>query len=337
MIPRLDSSVTVTVAEPSQVGEARRRAVALAESLGFGPTQAGNVAVVVTEAATNLVKHTTGGLLALRAVEGPTPTVEVLALDRGPGMADVQRCLEDGYSTAGSPGNGLGAIRRLAALFDVHSRPGVGSAVLAQLSAGPPGGAEQVEIGAVCLPFPGEEQCGDAWAISHEPDRCLLLVVDGLGHGPLATTAAREAVRIFEANIDRRPAEILQLAHPALRPTRGAAVAVAEIALDSRQVRFAGVGNIAGRIIQPNGTSRGLVSHNGTLGHQLHSVGEFTYPWPEGAVLVLHSDGLQTQWGLDRYPGLLGQHPGLIAGVLYRDFGRKNDDATVVVARDVPR
>ena len=340
MIPFLEKSVALPVVEASQVGEVRRTAVALAEGLGFGPTEVGTVGIVATEAATNLVKHARDGLIVLRAVKDTAPaSVEVLALDRGPGMADVGQCLRDGYSTAGGPGTGLGAMRRLAMTFDFFSLPGVGTALLAQVTARPVATGQPesgLQVGVVCVPIAGEQICGDAWAVSHQRGRSVFLVADGLGHGALAATAADEAVRLFEANAQRPPAEFIQVAHAALRSTRGAAMAVAEINVPERVVRFAGVGNIAGRILH-NGASQGLVSHNGTVGHQLHTVREFTYAWPEGALLVLNSDGLLTQWSLDSYPGLAEHHPGLVASIILRDFSRNRDDVTVVVAREGAR
>ena len=100
----------------------------------------------------------------------------------------------------------------------------------------------------------------------------------------------------------------------------------------TRILTFAGVGNIAGAIIGP--TSRqGLVSLSGTLGHEVRKVRAFEYPWPTGATLVMHSDGLGTQWDIGRYPGLATRHPALVAGILYRDFRRVRDDVTVVVIR----
>jgi hypothetical protein len=131
---------------------------------------------------------------------GPIGGLEVLALDLGPGMADVGRCLADGYSTAGSRGVGLGAMARLSALFDIHSRPGEGTAVLARLWSAPlPERPEAagLEFGVVSLPLAGEEVCGDAWAVDEGRGRSFVLVVDGLGHGPQAAEAAREAVRAF--------------------------------------------------------------------------------------------------------------------------------------------
>jgi hypothetical protein len=120
--------------------------------------------------------------------------------------------------------------------------------------------------------------------------------------------------------------------HGPLRATRGASLAIAELHFGSKTVRYAGVGNIAGTILHGE-LSHSMVSHNGIVGHELHSVVEFQYQWDPGRTMVLHSDGLQTRWKIDAYPGLIVRHPALIAGVLYRDFHRGRDDATVVVAR----
>ena len=80
-----------------------------------------------------------------------------------------------------------------------------------------------------------------------------------------------------------------------------------------------------------------MVSHNGTVGHVTRKVQEFVYPWLPGALVIMHSDGLGTQWSLERYPGLALRDPALIAGVLYRDFQRGRDDVTVLVAREAAR
>jgi serine phosphatase RsbU (regulator of sigma subunit) len=160
------------------------------------------------------------------------------------------------------------------------------------------------------------------------------LMADGLGHGPLAARAADEAVRVFRESGHLRPAEILEAAHGTLRATRGASVAIAEITYVDKIVRYAGIGNIAGAVLSATGR-RSLVSSNGTLGHELHQLREFSYSWPEDGLLILHSDGLHSRWQLETYPGLIGRHVSLIAGVLYRDFVRGSDDVTVLAARVV--
>ncbi|HEY2389154.1 MAG TPA: SpoIIE family protein phosphatase, partial [Candidatus Binatia bacterium] len=196
----------------------------------------------------------------------------------------------------------------------------------------------QIEPGAVLsggihVPYPGEEVSGDAWSVSATGGRHLVLVSDGLGHGAAAAAASAVARETFRRHLDGTPESMLARVHEALRPTRGAAVAIAEIDRRRQQVRFAGIGNIMGTIVA-DGTTRSVVSHHGTAGHDVRRIQEFSYPWPAGATLVLHSDGLQSRWTLERYPGLAAHHPALTAAILYRDFRRERDDTSVVVLRD---
>ncbi|MBV9773104.1 MAG: SpoIIE family protein phosphatase [Gemmatimonadetes bacterium] len=327
---------TIGVGDASAVGEVRRRLSTLAQEMGFGETDAGRVAVVATEMAGNLAKHARGGgqILAQTRIRDERPGIEILALDRGPGIASLPQALRDGYSTAGSPGTGLGAMSRMADDFDIHSVAGVGTAVLARLwpqSYGRPT-VPPLEVGAVRIPHPGETACGDAWAWHPRPQGGLVVVADGLGHGPGAAEASSEAVRVFREHPDLAPTEMLRRMHDALRPTRGAAVAVVELDVERGEIRFAGTGNISGAVVTP-ATSQSMVSHSGIVGHQMPRAQEFVYSWPEGALVILHSDGIGTRWTLERYPGLISRDASLVAGVLYRDYSRENDDATVVAAR----
>jgi serine/threonine protein phosphatase PrpC len=221
----------------------------------------------------------------------------------------------------------------LASLFEVQSQEEAGTALLARLLEGKEAG-RYFDVGAINIPVAGEEECGDAWSAHHGPGRSLFMLADGLGHGPAAAEAAQEAVRVFQETVHLSLHEMLSRMHDALKKTRGAAVSIAEIHTDTRTVKYAGVGNISASVIS-GGKTRSMVSHNGTLGHTEVRVQEFQYPWPKDALLVMHSDGLSARWNLDRYPGLQGKHSQLIAGVLYRDFRRERDDATVLVAREV--
>jgi anti-sigma regulatory factor (Ser/Thr protein kinase) len=330
--------LALKVEEGSQVGEVRRAALALAAEVGLGEPRSGRLAIVTTELATNVVKHGGGGEILLRRLDDG-PGLELLALDRGPGMRDVAESLRDGHSTAGTAGTGLGAVVRLSDWHEVYSAPGVGTAVVARLaasagcSAGSSGGVP-LEVGAVCVARRGETVSGDAWSAVQGPHRSIVMVADGLGHGPEAHAAATAAIRAFHEAAAMTPAEIIDAAHRALHGTRGAAVGVAELDWERRVVRFAGVGNIAGAVGRV-GAMRSFVSHGGIVGHECRRVHQFDYDWPAGALLVLHSDGLQTSWKLDRYPGLHRCDPALVAGVLYRDYSRGRDDTTVFVAREM--
>jgi anti-sigma regulatory factor (Ser/Thr protein kinase) len=328
------TATCVGVADPTAAGHARRVLARMAERLDFPETEAGRLALVATELAGNLAKHATRGgrLVAQPVYRGQTAGVEILALDQGPGMANVAQCLRDGYSTAGSPGTGLGAVSRLADEFEIHSAPGVGTAILARVWASVAPAGPGLARGVVSIPKPGQEMCGDGWAVAGAPGAERVLVVDGLGHGPDAARVSIEAARVFRAHAAQSPGEILERMHAALRATRGGAAAVAALDAAAGELRFAGVGNIAGSVVS-GAETRSMVSHNGIVGHEMRKVQEFTYPWTPGSLLVMHSDGVNTRWSLDRYAGLRGRDPALVAGVLLRDHLRGTDDATVLAAR----
>ena len=328
--------VSVRIADNTDVSEARRASLRLARDLDFEGAAEGNLAIVVTELARNVLLHGGGGEIVLQPTKDPVlpAWVDVIALDRGPGIADVSKALKDGYSSAGTPGTGLGAVRRLAATLDLYTRAGEGAALLARVTSGEMERAQKLQTtGSVCIPVAGETRCGDAWEHQDQSGRRLIIVADGLGHGAAASDAAQEALAAFRANLHKSPREILEIAHGSLQKTRGAAVSVAEIDFERQVVRYSGVGNISA-VIVANGKSRSLVSHNGIVGHASEKIREFNFPWHEDAFLIMHSDGLTTRWSLDRYQGLQLKPPSLIAAVLYRDFKRTRDDATIVVTRE---
>jgi len=330
-------SYSFAIEGQSAIAAARRAVGSVAMSAGLPEPSLGRVALVVTELATNLLKHAGTGQLIFGLFEDETGQgLEILSLDNGPGMTDVGACLADGFSTAHSAGNGLGAVRRLSDQFDICSWPGRGTVVLARLLAKPVAGAagRTADYGALALPKAGEDVSGDAWAVGGPPGRRTLMLADGLGHGPEAAQAAVEAVRVFRSNESAPPEAILQRMHLALRCTRGAAASVAALDPALGVVSFAGIGNVAGAAVG-HGAQRRMVSHNGTLGHNVRKVQAFDYPL-SGSLVILNSDGVSNSWSLDAYPGLSEAHPTLVAGVLLRDFARGRDDATVLVCRSRP-
>ena len=335
---RLPASVAlpISLADSSQAGHARRQALTLANLMDFGELRRGQLAIVVTEAAANIAAHAERGELLLVPWQfQENAGIDVLALDNGKGIADVGRSLEDGYSTAGTAGQGLGAISRLANALQIYSLSGGGTALLARVVRESPTAdqsSSDYALGAVSLAVSGETQCGDAWSVHFTPDRSIYIVADGLGHGPYAAEAAREAIRVFQEAPHLSPVRILTDAHLALAKTRGAAVSIAEILHDKAVVNYAGVGNISGAIFDGRKT-RSMVSMNGTLGHSIGRIQDFSYAWDKGSSLIMHSDGLATRWNIDQYPGLAGRHPALLAGILYRDFCRKRDDVTILISR----
>jgi anti-sigma regulatory factor (Ser/Thr protein kinase) len=310
------------VDDSSKVGEARRAAHTLA-NFEFSADVAGKVAIAATELANNLLNHAVRGELLVQTLGShEAEVIELLSIDRGPGMNDIERCMVDGYSTAGTPGNGLGAVRRLADEFDIHSAPGQGTIVMARF------GKSGARYGAVNVPFEGEIECGDAWSLMPDSEGFALFVVDGLGHGAFAAEAARVAIEAFHLNPFVPPQETMVRANGLMSKTRGGAAACARVAGD--RVSFAGIGNISAALVSP-GKSQGLVSHNGTLGRNQRRNQQFEYRREPGALLIMHSDGLSARWDIRNRADLLNRHPAIIAAAIYREHGRGSDDATVVV------
>lgn len=323
------------ITEPSAIASVRRAGQTLGAQLGFNEQQNGELALLITEAATNIIKHAGEGEILLRSLYwSNTAGIEIIALDRGPGIDDVCLQMLDGNSTAGTYGIGLGTIARLSHEFDVYSQPGEGTILWMRLWSDPKIVRQQTwDIGSVCLPMPGEAVCGDAWTVEISDANLTLMMADGLGHGPDAAQASLKAVEVVQERAHESPALLMQSIHDGLRGTRGAAVAVVQIDRNAEQVNFCGIGNIAVSTFDDQ-SRRHLVSHNGIAGTNIRKIQEFPQSWFSNMSLIAHSDGINTRWDLDRHPHLRHCHPALIASLLYRDYCRGRDDVSVVVLRE---
>ncbi len=327
----LDGGTWFRVEAAGTASAVRRAAERLAAELAMPERRIADLAIVAAEAAGNLVKHADAGVVLVRPVRaGGEAGVELVAVDAGPGMADVDHALGDGHSTAGTLGIGLGSILRQADWADLHSVPGKGTVLVAQVWPGPP--PPPAWAAGLVRPMTGEPVCGDAYAVREIDGRRQVMVCDGLGHGRLAEAAAQAAVRGFGTAPAAPPAAVVEVLHRLLGRTRGAALAVAELDAGARVLRYAGLGNISGTILSADGR-RGLVSLPGIAGHQRRQIREYEYPLAPDAVLLMHSDGVVDRWSPADYPGLLARSPQVVAATVLRDAGTRRDDAGVLVAR----
>lgn len=326
--------------DASRIGEARRHAARLCAELGWSEVHAGRLALVVTELATNLLRHAVHGRMLI-ASRPSRSDVEVICVDDGPGMQDVSRSMEDGVSTGGgSPGTGLGAVRRLASSFEVHSSMPEGTVCVARVgSAGEAAGSASPGLsgggyvfGAVCLPVHGETVCGDAWGVALGGADATVMVADGLGHGPIAAEASKAALDVFAANPAADLCSLVEETHAGLKGTRGAALCVLRIDGAAQMVTCSGAGNVATRVMSGI-FDRSMVTQHGTAGVQIRKPDRTSLALPQHGLTIVHSDGLGSRWDSSALNPVLERDPTLAAAILFRNFSRGRDDATVVVVR----
>jgi anti-sigma regulatory factor (Ser/Thr protein kinase) len=324
------------IGELSEVSSVRRAGVDLSRKLGFDDIRSGELAIIITEAATNIGKHAKSGQIYLRPIsQGDKHGIEVLAVDSGPGMHNVAINFEDGNSSTGTSGTGLGAIKRLAHFIDIYSEQDKGTVLLMIMWADPAVIAHNFwEIGNMCLPIASEPVCGDSWAAVAASNTLSVVVADGLGHGQGAADASLLAVQALHDDPELFPNRLMQNSHQLMRGSRGAAVAIAKVDVSANELRYCGVGNIAGCIVAAESRQH-LISHNGIVGNNMHKTQEFLHKWSEDSIVIMHSDGIGTKWTMQQYPELEKRHSAVIAAVIHRDFTRGRDDATIVVFKRI--
>ncbi|WP_347558802.1 ATP-binding SpoIIE family protein phosphatase [Robbsia sp. KACC 23696] len=367
----------VIVDDATGVADARRQAAKMAEWVGLPDRLHGEVTLVVSEAASNILKYAQRGEILLRRTvhSGATTSLEMIALDKGPGIRNIAEAMRDGHSTGGSLGAGLGTMQRRASFFDIYSVPDQGTAVLAQFSAArgetpastayggaarsgapvsltaapspqsltapstPSAMAAQALpgflVGARSTPRAGQDMCGDAWAVVQRDDALWVAVLDGLGHGPLAHHASNQGIDYLRVSNAYQTPD--GLAEQLHKTLRGTRGAVVGLAKISRSGSVLDFTGVGNIIagVFRQDSITRLLSTDGTVGYMMHRIRPTQSEWRSGSVYIASTDGLSTRWNLSAHPNLLQHHPSLIAAVLHRDFARDNDDATVVVVKGV--
>ncbi|MFJ7073722.1 ATP-binding SpoIIE family protein phosphatase [Streptomyces sp. NPDC098781] len=342
----------VPVHDSTRVRDVRMAARDAADRARLPEDRVAAAELVATELATNLLKHAGGGRVLLDVVGPPVPAyaderaprVQIMAVDHGPGIRDTAAAMRDGYSTAASLGAGLGTCRRTSDDFDLHSAPGRGTIVMARIAARTgrdTSAALPVRAGGVNVPLAGGDYSGDAWACVRATDLVTVMLADGLGHGPQAARASTAAVEALRQAPHLPPNDLLRHMHDALRDTRGAAVAIAQLDTTAGRLSFAGVGNVGVRLRRADAW-QGLVSRPGIVGAHLPTqLPMHQETWTGECLLVLHSDGLPSRWS----PGpvvhaLTSLDPAVIAASIVRDASSSarpvRDDTAVVVLSPRP-
>lgn len=181
-------------------------------------------------------------------------------------------------------------------------------------------------------PFPGERQSGDAALVDADADNILVAVVDGLGHGAEAAHAASVATRTLQGRTGRPLVQLFELCDAALRPTRGAALAVAALQTSGASLSWSGVGNVEGVLIPsgygPPRRKQYLINQGGVVGYRMPAVHVRSVPIHPGDVLIFATDGIDERFSESDLPA---GTPEQVARAILERHGKNSDDALVLV------
>ena len=310
----------------------------MASLIGFEEKAVEEITLVVSELATNLVKHAGGGVLTLIPLSSPDG-IEIESLDGGPGIPHPGSAVVDGFSTAGSLGYGLGTANRLMDNLEITTPPnGRGARVVCRRTIRPdlsPGRPFPLTLGVASRSYPGIAENGDSFVIKRWGNNALVGIIDGLGHGQPAHLAAETARQYVETHFEQPLEAQFRGTALACASTRGVVMALARFDCDSWKLTFASVGNVEARIFG-NPEPVGLMVRRGVIGLNAPAPIVTEHPWRPSFTLVLHSDGLRTHWRWEDIPHLAGRPTEIVARELLRALAKDNDDATVMVVRGSP-
>ncbi len=319
----MSDELAITIASDVDVVSARQRGRELAEEVGFSAGDQTVIAAAISEIARNILNYARRGAITFRIVlDGDRSGIIIVASDQGPGIPDVPRAMQDGFSTSGGLGLGLPGARRLMDEFEVVSAPRQGTTITMKKWKR----AQRAQ--------PGETASGDLALVEPFAGGVLAAVVDALGHGSEAATTARQAITALERVPSEPVADLLRRCHEALLGFRGAVVSLASFDTLRATMTWLGVGNVEGvllladQTLQPSRTT--LVTFGGIVGAELPRARAWIVPVSPGDTLIFATDGIRTGFADDLTP--TGSPQQIADGILAR-HAKGTDDALVLVAR----
>ena len=332
--------VSYSIEERSYVSYIKREIHGQVVRAQFTEPRTAEIDLIVSEITSNIIKHAGHGelLYRIQMSDNEGPSFEIVSIDNGPGIADTARMIKDGVSTTHTLGHGLGSINRLSSLSQLYSLREWGTILYAVVKTREKKKAAHeinvaLEVTGLCVNKPRESVCGDGYVVKRLVTDTMIFFADGLGHGHHAKEAVDRAGDFFFQCQENDPVEIIRQMHENIRKTRGLVAAIARIDLKTRLLSICGVGNISTRVY--NGIEhRNYMSYNGTIGLNIpSSMNASLYPLEPNQQVIMHSDGIQSRWDLNRYPAIQKYHSMVLAAAVYKDFSRRNDDSSVLIAK----
>lgn len=304
----------------------------------FEEHRVGEIDIVVAEMLSNVIKYAQRGEILYRLNPGKEVSLfEIICIDNGPGMKDVNASTRDGFSTKNTLGHGLGAITRLSHFSQIYSQPGWGTIIYARFFSGdepiPQGLHAKLNVRCINLALPGQHVSGDAIAVRLLEDKILLFAGDGLGHGPFAKDAVDKAIIVLKKTMSTDASQIIREMNSEIKKSRGLVGTVAVMDIDKKKWEICGIGNIHTRL-QKGLEYRNYISNNGIISVNIPGrLENAVWDMEKFQLMIFCSDGIKTHWDLARYPSILKYDPMIIAAVIYKDQGRRTDDMTILIVK----
>lgn len=327
----------MVISNPAEVIAIRRIAREMAGEIGFDEATREEIGLVVSELASNITKYAPRGIITLSQIcdlhrEG----ILIEAEDEGEGF-NIHAAMQDGVSTSGTLGVGLGAVNRLMDEFDILQREDrTGTRILCKRflhDNSNHGHHCPFDFGVVSRPKPGETANGDSFVIKHIRNATLVGVIDGVGHGVLANQAANAARQYIERHADLSLLEIFKGVDRACASTRGVVMALTVFDWSQKCFRFASVGNIEVSVMHGHYEKPKFIVRRGIVGKHAPQPVITENEWHPGNILILHSDGLSTHWSWQDF-SLYSEHPAqVLAENIYNANQKDHDDATIVIVK----
>ncbi|MFP5040213.1 SpoIIE family protein phosphatase [Parasediminibacterium sp. JCM 36343] len=310
---------------------------ALAVTGNFSTRKVGEIDIIVSELASNLVKHGGGGNILVKLIEeNNIQGIEIIGIDNGHGIANLSLVLEDGISTKNTLGHGMGAMKRLSDVFQVYSQKDWGTITLIRVFNEEPAlyiKPPKIDIRNLILSLHNDNACGDGFYYTLSNTHLKLFLGDGLGHGPEAELAIEKAGEIFLKSTEIEPVPIIRDIHLNVKKTRGLVGTIAVFDITERKWAICGVGNISIKIINSQ-SSKNYLSYNGIIGLNLpNALNTQEVAYEKGQTIIMCSDGIKSRWDLSKHPAISRYDLSVLTACLVKDFARNTDDTAVMACK----
>jgi anti-sigma regulatory factor (Ser/Thr protein kinase)/serine/threonine protein phosphatase PrpC len=331
-------ATTMHVASPVDVAVAENAARQLSASVGFSSVECEEVALAVTELASNLIRHAGGGTLSLAPASSEARQgIQIESDDQGPGFEDFERALTDGFTTSRGLGTGLGTVNRLMDELECRPAGASGAHIVCRRwlrSRKSASATLPLDFGVASRPYHNLRENGDAFVICKWADKALAGVIDGLGHGQYAQRASRAARQYIEQHHDQPLEALFRGAGRACQATRGVVMTLALIDASRRTFTVGSVGDVELRVWERGEQRHGLIPRRGVVGLNAPPPAIVEHPFTPTTVLIMHSDGVGSHWDFNSFPWLAHESAPVTAHRMLSALARENDDATILVVRN---